>query len=97
MAPNAKRDDPTRKMNTAGRPKKKDDEPDVPDSWTKGIPLSPSWWAPVFSALLILGLVWLVIYYFSSAMYPIPGIGHWNLVIGITIMMAGFIMTLRWR
>ncbi len=72
-------------------------EDDVPDSWTKGIPLSPSWWAPVFVTLLILGLVWLVVYYFSGAQFPIPGISHWNLVIGIALMMAGFIMTLRWR
>lgn len=72
-------------------------EEDIPDSWTKGIPLSPSWWAPTFITLLIVGLVWLVVYYFGGARYPIPGISHWNLVIGIGFMMAGFIMTLRWR
>lgn len=73
------------------------DAEEAPDSWTKGIPLSPEWWAPTFITLLIVGLVWLVIYYFSGARYPIPGIWHWNLGIGITLMMAGFIMTLRWR
>lgn len=73
------------------------DAEEAPDSWTKGIPLSPPWWAPTFITLLIVGLVWLVIYYFSGATFPIPGIGHWNLVIGISVMMAGFIMTLKWR
>lgn len=73
------------------------EEEDVPDSWTKGIPLSPSWWAPTFVALLVIGLIWLVVYYFSGTLYPIPGIGVWNLVIGIAIMMIGFLMTLRWK
>lgn len=76
---------------------RREEDQDVPDSWTKGIPLSPSWWAPTFITLLIVGLVWLVIYYFSSAMYPIPGITHWNLAIGIVFMMSGFMMTLKWR
>ncbi len=69
----------------------------MPDTWTKGIPLSPSWWAPTFITLLILGLLWVVVYYFSGTAYPIPGIGHVNLAIGIGLMLAGFIMTLRWK
>ena len=73
------------------------DQEDVPDSWTKGIPLSPSWWAPTFNTLMIVGLVWLVIYYFSGTLYPIPGIGWGNMAIGIALMMVGFLMTLKWR
>ena len=65
--------------------------------WTDGIPLSPGWWAPVFVSLLLIGLLWLIVYYVSSAVYPIPGIGAWNLAIGLGIMMVGFLMTLRWR
>lgn len=66
-------------------------------SWTDGIPLSPRWWAPTFVTLLIIGLVWLMVYYISEGRYPIPQISFWNLVIGLAIMMVGFIMTLRWR
>lgn len=66
-------------------------------SWTDGVPLSPAWWAPTFVSLLILGLVWLMVYYISSGVYPIPGITWWNMVIGLCIMMAGFLMTLKWR
>ncbi|MFZ1381200.1 MAG: cell division protein CrgA [Scrofimicrobium sp.] len=77
------------------KPKRDDEE--LVDNWAKDIPLSPSWWAPVFSTLLILGLVWLVIFYFSGTSYPIPGIGYWNLAIGIGLMLGGFMMTLRWR
>ncbi len=66
-------------------------------SWTDGIPLSPSWWAPTFVTLLLAGLVWLMVYYISGAQYPIPNIGWWNMMIGLGIMMAGFLMTLKWR
>ena len=66
-------------------------------SWTDGIPLSPSWWAPTFVTLLIIGLLWLVVMYMTSARFPIPGIGNWNLAIGLGFMMTGFLMTLRWR
>lgn len=66
-------------------------------SWTDGIPLSPAWWAPAFVTLLILGLIWLMVYYISAGVYPIPGITWWNMVIGLSIMMVGFIMTLKWR
>lgn len=69
---------------------------DIP-SWTDGIPLSPSWWAPVFIALGIIGLLYLVVFYFSSGQYPIPGIGNWNIAVGIGIMLCGFAMVLRWR
>lgn len=65
--------------------------------WTEGIPLSPSWWAPVFVTLLIVGLAWLVIFYFSGGRFPIPNIGNANMLIGIAFMLAGFAMTLRWR
>lgn len=76
--------------------RKNEDETQL-KSWTDGIPLSPAWWVPVFVTFLVVGLVWLVVYYFTGAQYPIPGITHWNLVIGIVFMLVGFIMTLRWR
>lgn len=66
-------------------------------AWTEGIPLSPSWWAPLLSAFLVAGLVWLMVFYISYSQYPIPGIGWWNMLIGLGLMMTGFLMTLRWR
>ncbi|MDO5049001.1 MAG: cell division protein CrgA [Actinomycetaceae bacterium] len=66
-------------------------------SWTEGIPMSPSWWAPTFVALLIIGLIWMVVLYMTNGRYPIPGIGNGNIIIGLAFMMAGFLMTLRWR
>ena len=36
---------------------------------------NPTWWAPVFVTLLILGLLWIVIYYITEYKYPIEAIG----------------------
>ena len=66
-------------------------------AWTDGIPLSPVWWAPVFTTLMIVGLLWIVVFYISGATYPIPKIGQWNLAVGGGIAFVGFLMTMRWR
>ncbi|MDY2941068.1 MAG: cell division protein CrgA [Varibaculum sp.] len=73
------------------------EEMEVRPSWVDGMKLSPSWWAPVMVTLMIIGLIIVVIYYLSSAKYPIPGITHWNLVIGLGVALIGFLMTMRWR
>ena len=66
-------------------------------NWTDGIPLSPAWWAPTFVTLMIVGLLWVVVYYISQGTYPIPKLGAWNIAVGLGTMMVGFLMTLRWR
>ncbi len=62
----------------------------------KGTRANPSWFVPLFCALMIIGLVWAVVYYLNSD-YPIPNIGAWNLAIAFGIIMVGFIMTMWWR
>ena len=66
-------------------------------AWTDGIPLSPVWWAPVFTTLMIVGLLWIVVFYISGATLPIPKIGQWNVAVGGGIAFVGFLMTMRWR
>jgi hypothetical protein len=58
---------------------------------------SPRWYAPVMLGLMVLGLIWVVVFYISQTAYPIPKIGNWNLVIGFAILLSGFGMTTRWR
>ncbi len=58
---------------------------------------NPRWWVPVMLGLMILGLLWIVVYYISQTAYPIPGIQHLNLVIGFGLLLVGFAMTTRWR
>lgn len=63
----------------------------------KGREPNPGWWAPVFVALLVVGMLWIVVYYVSEYTYPIGSIGVWNLGVGFLLLMSGFVMTMRWR
>lgn len=71
--------------------------PYTPPRASKVAEPNPTWWAPVFITLLVLGLLWIVVYYMSEYKYPIGSIGVWNLAVGFALLMSGFIMTMRWR
>jgi hypothetical protein len=58
---------------------------------------NPRWWVPVMLGLMVLGLLWIVVFYITQTSYPIPKIGNWNLAIGFALLLAGFGMTTRWR
>ena len=58
---------------------------------------NPVWFKPIMIGLMLIGLVWILVFYLSGMAYPIPGIGAWNLVIGFGIAFIGFLMTTRWR
>lgn len=58
---------------------------------------NPVWFKPIMIGLMLLGLVWVLVYYLSAQRFPIPGIDVWNLVIGFGIAFVGFLMTTRWR
>jgi hypothetical protein len=58
---------------------------------------NPVWFKPVMIGLMLVGLVWVLVFYLSGSNWPIPGIGAWNLVIGFGIAFIGFLMTTRWR
>lgn len=58
---------------------------------------NPVWFVPVMLSLMVLGLLWVVVFYISSQQYPVPQLGRWNLGVGFGLMMLGFGMTTRWR
>lgn len=58
---------------------------------------NPPWFVPVMVTLMVLGLMWVVVFYVTRQEYPIPQIGRWNLGVGFGLMLAGFAMTTRWR
>ena len=62
----------------------------------KGTKANPGWFVPVFCAFMILGLIWCATYYLTGK-YPIPNINSWNLAIGFSLVMVGFLMTMWWR
>lgn len=68
-----------------------------PPRRAKGAAGNPSWFVPLMLVLLVLGLLWVVTFYVTQGQFPIPAIGYWNLGIGFTLMISGFLMTTRWR
>lgn len=58
---------------------------------------TPQWYKAVMFGLMILGLLWIIVYYLGGGLFPIPGIGGWNIFIGFGIAMVGFFMTTQWR
>ena len=52
----------------------------------------------IMLGLMILGLLWLVVYYLWGQNIPfLAGLGSWNFAIGFALMIAGLLMTMRWR
>lgn len=58
--------------------------------------LTPAWLVPTALTLLILGMVWLVVYYVTSAMYPLP-IGNWNMLVAFSLILLGGLLFTRWK
>ena len=58
---------------------------------------NPVWFKPLMFGFMLLGLVWIIVFYVSGQTLPIPGILSWNILIGFGIMFIGFLMTTRWR
>ena len=58
---------------------------------------TPTWYKVIMLGLLVAGLLWLIVYYLFQGTYPVPGIGTWNIGVGLALMMIGLIMTTKWR
>lgn len=63
---------------------------------------NPTWYKILMFGFMIVGLLWILIFYISSARYPLGSFApinleNWNILIGFGILMIGFIMTTRWR
>ena len=58
---------------------------------------NPAWFKPVMFGFMIVGFLWVIVYYVSGTTLPIAQLGSWNIVIGFGVMFIGFIMTTRWK
>ncbi|WP_345375792.1 cell division protein CrgA [Frondihabitans cladoniiphilus] len=58
---------------------------------------NPVWFKPVMFGFMLLGLAWIIVFYVSQSVYPVPSLGSWNILVGFGIMFIGFLMTTRWR
>jgi len=46
---------------------------------------------------LVIGLVWIVIFYVSQQKLPVSALGAWNLVIGFVFLVGGVILATKWQ
>ena len=58
---------------------------------------NPVWFKPIMFGFLLLGLLWILVYYLSSAKLPVAELGDWNLLVGIGISLVGFLMMTNWK
>jgi hypothetical protein len=79
-------------------------KPAVPDSVkaNKSKEGNPAWFLPVTITLLVVGLVWIMVYYISQTLYPLGSgtpinLGAGNIIVGFGLMMVGFGFLTRWK
>ena len=63
---------------------------------------NPTWYKATMFGLMIVGLLWILVFYISSAQYPLGSatfldLSNWNILIGFGIAMVGFVMTTKWK
>jgi Cell division protein CrgA len=59
---------------------------------------SPRWFAPLMVTLMLIGLLWIVVFYVAGEHIPLMvTLGPWNFAIGFGAMVAGLVMSMRWR
>ena len=58
---------------------------------------NPVWFKPVMFGFMLLGLVWIIVFYLSQGAWPVSSLGSYNILIGFGIAFIGFLMTTRWR
>jgi hypothetical protein len=79
------------------RPKAARTNADATEARTGDDAPNPVWFKPVMFGFMLIGLVWIIVFYLSQGSFPIPSINSWNILIGFGIMFIGFLMTTRWR
>ena len=79
-------------------------KPAVPDSVKakKANGGNPAWFLPVTLTLMIVGLLWIMVYYISQTLYPLGSgspidLGAGNIIVGFGLMMVGFGFLTRWK
>ena len=58
--------------------------------------------ARMMFGFMIVGLIWIITYYVTSAQFPLGAgtpwnLENWNILIGFGIAMVGFMMSTRWK
>jgi hypothetical protein len=56
------------------------------------------WVAPTMVTLLVVGLLWIVVFYLAGTSIPVMSdLGYWNLGIGMGLILLGLITAMKWE
>lgn len=73
----------------------------TPPPKTTKVKVSPRWLVPAMLAFLLVGLLWIAIYYVTAAsgvsLQPFSTLQDWNLAIGFACIIVGVVLSTRWR
>ena len=59
---------------------------------------SPVWYVSIMLGFMLAGLLWLIVYYLAADKISWMGsLNAWNFLIGFSLMVAGLLMTMKWR
>lgn len=58
---------------------------------------NPVWFKPIMFGFLLLGFVWIIVYYMSQGYFPVQALGDWNILVGFGIALVGFLMMTNWK
>ena len=59
--------------------------------------VSPRWLVPTMLACLLVGLAWIALYYITGGSLPIAALNAWNLAVGFVLIIAGVVLSTKWR
>ena len=59
--------------------------------------VSPRWLVPAMLTCLMLGLAWIAVFYVTQGSLPIGALADWNLVVGFAFIIAGVVLSTKWR
>lgn len=58
---------------------------------------NPAWFKPIMFGFLIVGFLWIIVYYLSQGYFPVQALGDWNILVGFGIALVGFLMMTNWK
>ena len=82
---------------SSSRNKKKTEKVKAEKTPKKPRTTSRVWVAPLMLACWLLGLAWLVVFYVAGQDIPVmQDLNNWNLLIGMGLIAAGFVVSTQW-
>jgi len=58
---------------------------------------SPPWYGGLVLGAMLVGVVWLVMYYVSGGTLPVSDLEAWNVLVGFVWIAVGFALSTQWR